>query len=220
MNREDILSTLAGLDAENDDHWTKDGMPLIAALGFKLGEVKRKDITEAAPNFTRETMNLGEAPLDPPKDEDTSPEDEERKLEDLEGKELDEFTENLEQLNVGVEDLIAQRKDLEERLAAIGVEVEKARVARQKVSDELDQVITALGSQGTLTLAQQLDLYRKSQKKVRATRVLKAHAASQALANVGLEPKSLMSGTPLDESMRKRKPGRGSQRPNYPVKTE
>ncbi len=52
IEKEQILEALQTLDTENDEHWTNQGLPAVAALG--IDDLKRKDITEAAPHFTRE----------------------------------------------------------------------------------------------------------------------------------------------------------------------
>lgn len=53
----DIKTALSQLDPMNDDHWTSDGSPRMDAVAKILGDesVKRKDVTDAAPDFTRDT---------------------------------------------------------------------------------------------------------------------------------------------------------------------
>lgn len=45
------------LDVANDDHWTMNGLPMVFTLQelTQNGDLKRSDITNAAPNLTRET---------------------------------------------------------------------------------------------------------------------------------------------------------------------
>lgn len=50
--KELIIDALKTLDPKNDEHWTNDGQPAVAALG--IVDLKRKDITDAAPHFSRE----------------------------------------------------------------------------------------------------------------------------------------------------------------------
>ena len=51
-----IKEALAKLDPFDDDHWTADGAPTIAAVTDAFGDkVTRKEITEADPLFSRET---------------------------------------------------------------------------------------------------------------------------------------------------------------------
>ena len=52
-----IQTALELLDPANDEHWTADGLPRVDVVAELLGDsnVKRSDITDAAPNFTRES---------------------------------------------------------------------------------------------------------------------------------------------------------------------
>lgn len=58
-----ILTALKQLDPANAEHWTGDGAPRLDVLAklMKVSNVKRGDVTEAAPLFTRENPSL-EAP--------------------------------------------------------------------------------------------------------------------------------------------------------------
>jgi len=55
-----IIKALPQLDAKNDDHWTSDGLPRLDVLAklMKVSNVKRGDVTEAAPNFTKDNPTL------------------------------------------------------------------------------------------------------------------------------------------------------------------
>lgn len=70
---EEILEAVRGLDPNNDEHWTADGQPRLDAVENLLGgDVSRKAVTNAAPDFTRQVArNLVDAPEDrePPVDE-------------------------------------------------------------------------------------------------------------------------------------------------------
>lgn len=58
-----ILTALKQLDPANADHWTGDGAPRLDVLAklMKVSNVKRGDVTEAAPHFTKDNPTL-EAP--------------------------------------------------------------------------------------------------------------------------------------------------------------
>ncbi len=61
----DIRETLMNLDALDDDMWTADGAPKIAAVASALNRVVlRKEIVDAAPGFTRENMKIDGYPGD------------------------------------------------------------------------------------------------------------------------------------------------------------
>jgi len=52
-----INEALSKLDPEDDKHWTAAGLPEMAIVeelaGFESSDIKRKDVTEARPGFTR-----------------------------------------------------------------------------------------------------------------------------------------------------------------------
>lgn len=50
----EVLKALQGLDPQNDEHWTDQGLPRLAALG---GKYSREQITQAAPDFNRATAH-------------------------------------------------------------------------------------------------------------------------------------------------------------------
>lgn len=51
MRPEEIRAKLQTLDVKNDDLWTEDGVPVLAAIG----QVTRAQVTAAAPTFSRKT---------------------------------------------------------------------------------------------------------------------------------------------------------------------
>lgn len=58
MNIQDALDEL---DPTDDDQWTADGMPRVDVVAELVGSasLKRADITNARPDFTRESSNIG-----------------------------------------------------------------------------------------------------------------------------------------------------------------
>lgn len=52
----DLKQTLKLLEHNNDEHWTTEGLPVIAVVSALLGrQVTRKEITEMDPTFSRQT---------------------------------------------------------------------------------------------------------------------------------------------------------------------
>lgn len=53
--QEDIIKALTQLDSGNDEHWTDDGLPRVDVVQklLKDPDVRRKDINEASPGFSR-----------------------------------------------------------------------------------------------------------------------------------------------------------------------
>lgn len=71
----DIKEALIKLDTIDDEHWTEDGLPAVAAVSELVGsKVSRKDITDAAPKFTRENTDLsGPTPEAPEQEKSSDP---------------------------------------------------------------------------------------------------------------------------------------------------
>lgn len=63
----DIKDALKKLDVNNDDHWSKGGMPLVDVVSHFHGSVlTRAEISEAWPGFTRDVAREGEQPPSAP----------------------------------------------------------------------------------------------------------------------------------------------------------
>lgn len=76
----DIKDALMNMDALDDDQWTGDGAPKLGVLSEAVGEkVKRSDVMEIAPEFSRENMVI-------PTEDDTSDEDEAKAAAEAEAK--------------------------------------------------------------------------------------------------------------------------------------
>lgn len=70
VSADDIKAALAKLDPANDEHWTTDGLPRLDAVEAMVGSaVSRKDITNAAPEFTR---GVAQSVVDEARDEETA----------------------------------------------------------------------------------------------------------------------------------------------------
>lgn len=54
----ELFEKLKTLDPKNDEHWTDQGLPRVSVLGIQ--GLNRKDITDAAPLFTRDNPALPE----------------------------------------------------------------------------------------------------------------------------------------------------------------
>lgn len=81
---EEILEAVRSLDPNNDEHWTADGLPRLDAVENLLGgDVNRKAVTNAAPDYSRSVARElvdadGEPPADePPVDKDEVPAEDE-----------------------------------------------------------------------------------------------------------------------------------------------
>ena len=88
----EIKEALAQLDGIDDSHWTADGAPAVEAVSEIVGQkVTRAQITDAAPKFSRENMDLEEI-----NDEETTNAEEEglrEGQEEVDASILEDFTE-------------------------------------------------------------------------------------------------------------------------------
>ncbi len=67
-----IEKALAALDPNDDDHWTADGLPRVDAVAVLInGDVTRREITNAAPTLTRDSV------IDPEEESEEEEEEEE-----------------------------------------------------------------------------------------------------------------------------------------------
>lgn len=64
--KEDIVAALLKLDSGNDNHWTDDGAPRVDIVQQLTGDndVRRKDINEASPGFSRAVPGATTEPED------------------------------------------------------------------------------------------------------------------------------------------------------------
>ena len=59
----DIREALSQLDSMNDDHWTGDNVPRLDVLSDLVGrKVTRKEVFDAAPKFSRSSMEIPTEP--------------------------------------------------------------------------------------------------------------------------------------------------------------
>lgn len=219
--KEEIREALTKLDPANDDHWTGEGYPAIDAVNKLVpGTVKRAEITEAAPTFTRENPKLDAEPLpkEQPPTEPLAGQDQ------GEGDDEDDAINTEAQNDAGAEpepepegeDGEDELDELEAAVRAADKEVEKAQAEldeRRKVLDaairKRDSLIKARESnrpKHANILA--IQGYLKRQKQVRG---VKADIATQ-LKEAGVTAQLLQGRAPIDMAMA-RKTQRGANRP-------
>jgi signal recognition particle GTPase len=193
MNPDVIKDALLKLDVNDDDKWTMDGLPKVDALG--IADIKRKDITNVAPFFTRTNPEIS-SDEDGATDEDNQ---EEATVEEV------EFTESDV---VGNDDLdtrqIKAKKVLEEKLAVLN-QAKKEYELAEKILDDIEIQIAKTG-RGQSTQQDIIDHIRNQhdQRMKRAERM-------QAVIQAGIVP-NYASKSPIDQAMAN-KNTRGTQRP-------
>lgn len=214
----DIREALSKLDLFDDSQWTDEGSPKIDAVKQLLGRpVKREEIINAAPHFSRENPIIeGLDEVDVIDDEvldveplaDNSFIEAFKSLEPMQPavflgflqrvpKEL--LQELLEVMQAQQREIAQAKKDLEEKDRMIRVEIlhTKARIQRE-IPDISDREANML--------------YIKRQQEIRAQK----YAATSALLK-GIDPRTLDPRAQIDRAMAK-KTARGGNRPQIPRK--
>ncbi len=140
-NQEDILEVLHGLDPENDEQWTGDGLPRMDQ--FSEGTT-RADVTDVAPKFTRATLDFS---LESLSEEDGELETEE---------DLEEQLLKAEAALLKVEAAIVAAQTEYDKLSARRDRLVEAQIARQKP--------------GHLQTVDEIQLFLARQKEIRLQR--------------------------------------------------
>ncbi len=219
MKNEALTKALASLDAENDEHWTADGLPRVDVVeGLLGGKADRQAITEAAPHFTRDAWRAQKA-AQPPTDEKPTIAEIETAMDEGKNPEIkadgtvtfDELTEQ-EQL---VATLDEQAHEKLEEIREAEAEVAAAQKRVVALNAEHDQLrFKRESAMPSPTHQESIRAYIDSQNKIRAERVARRNKALE-----GLKPSDLRKGSPLDEAHQRRNQ-RGTKRPGrLPLQT-
>lgn len=210
-----LTQALATLDPDNDDHWTADGLPLvhIVATAVQNQDITRQQITEAAPDFTRDTWRKQKAdmvdaqastgdelktPAAPEPDEPEKVVAADLAMEILDGMSDVEKADVYDRQSLAkAEEIVQARKDVETTKAAV-----------LSLTREHDQMVFLRERhKPSPTDAQATRAYITNQNALRSEKV-----ALRDEVLKGLKPEDLMRGSPLDEA-HKRRNKRGTKRP-------
>lgn len=211
-----IQQALTQLDPTNDDHWTADGLPRMDVVEGIVGDtkIKRKDVTDAAPKFTRESA---QAALEPAASaEEATAADEPEEATDAEH---DPFA----ILNMGPADFcqneatmlsfradaeivmnvfIAEKKAFEEKIKAVG-----------RACQMVDRLLTRINNAKPQADTAEVRAYLEMQAKTRAA----IAERTRAFMEEGIDParlaRALQGKSQLDLALSQRKPKPGSTRP-------
>lgn len=212
-----INEALSELDKTNDDHWTKDGAPRLDVVSELVGkEVKRKDVVDADPEYTRESRP------DAPADKDESvPEPEPYADESVEEEKPRDPYAILEKPRTELfrdeASLIAFREDA----STIINDWDKERKALTKKIESLsrilqraDRMLTHINNAKPNSDTADVRAYLEGQKKVRAERANRALALRERGLTLEAVANSIIGKAPLDMALNQRKPKPGSTRPD------
>lgn len=207
----DIREALASLDATDDSLWTEGGMPKVSVIRelTENNSLERRDITDAAPQFTRDNPVV-----------EIEEEDEEGGEEDAEEKEEEVI--NVDDLPVDSVEFykVVQsmtREEAEAAAQAVSQILSEYKEAARDLQKEMDRLSINLQNAKQRVAAltprnqNQMDImaHIRKQNELRAQRAGVSRAAREklGLADISMDPRS-----PIDQAMA-RKTGRGKQRP-------
>lgn len=224
-----IKQALSRLDVANDDHWTADGMPRVDVVACLTGNdtVKRADITQAAPQLTRQSPadqenGDGEAHEGRSEETEARPVDPPEVIDDDDGSKIVQEP-NPHELPPGpnadkVAGLLERQAELQERLVAAQQAATEAKRHEAEINAEVN------------TLNREIDTLEKADPNF-GIRGVKAYLASQhrvRMEKAGRVAKfmdgmrhgevrdALITKSKLDTALSGRKPPLGSGRPNFP----
>lgn len=180
-----LKTALLSLSVENDNHWTKAGLPRLETLKFLTGDpsLTQEIVSAEIPGFNREAASL---PLQPPVTNVV-------KIEDAKPKEVVNESSLSDQLVVEQLKLEQIRKTLDE--------VEKELVRQSAVVSELAEAVSI--ELGVETSQDAIITYLKSQQTVLEERA----ARQKMIAESGINLKELAQGlkSPLDSSLARKR---------------
>jgi len=226
------IAALGRLDPKNDSHWTSDGLPRLDSVKLFASDpaLTREAVTAAAPGFSRSSPVLpGEpaagATIDPAPEQGAgtlatvAPVAAQPGAIDGGGDGTEEDGDGVGATGDASEpqgtDTQAALQAAHERLEQASARKAQADQEHQKAVEELDAAIIANSKSGTQeTLADHLRGYLDSQRAALQRR----GEQQQRIRDAGINLKDLLpSRAPLDVALA-RKTGRGTQRPNLPLK--
>lgn len=232
----DIAEALHQLDPHDDSHWTDGGAPRIDAVSELVGEkVTRKQITDAAPDLTRDRLlpdpDAVVVEQEPDQEPDQDPDQEPDADADADFDHVtmatmveveDEEVVSLPPAQVyndavlidrATEEFTRQSNQLVQRRAAIDAKLAELSVR----SERLQKARTILYRRGLVPKGPSpIAAYLEQQRKVRAEKTDRALRFIEAGTSAEDVRNALTTKSKLDQVMSQRR-GRGGQRPAYPV---
>jgi len=232
-DKEQIVTALAQLDPLDDDQWTTDGAPRVDAVEKLLGsDIKRQDIIDAAPHFSRETAGQ-------------LPEDEDAQEGDVQGEGSQEVTETpdvvedddeleflldddeddfVDTLTMTQDEIITDPDMLQLYIIQAGdkfnelVQMQERIKGELKLWSERQQIAERILSRrypghGKKSTSEVIRQYLDAQVEAREKRAAAATAFIMGGTNPGDVAKALAGASALDKAMSQRKPKPGATRP-------
>ncbi len=241
----DIKEALSQLDPLNDDHWTSDGAPRMDAIEAIVGDksITRKDVVNAAPDFTREKAGRPSEDDDQSEAQENSgeqeqqqpnPDDEQGGANDQQDPDLDEQDQDEQDQDDAPElEIPTGLSEAEFFRWMLTVHPDNLLELEETLKDQINQI-----AQG---IEQAKEVMARTRRAATATRqrisqvvpgssnqeaigdFIKAQAAARAAKVArrneilkGVKPDELDPRAPIDAAMA-RKTKRGTQRPVRPI---
>lgn len=218
----DIKEALAQLDSMEDSHWTADGAPAVDAVSALMEKkVTRAEITNAAPKFSRENMDLTEVETTNAVSEEGQGQEEVIVDEELDTSVLEEFVEMEPMLPNELADKVLSKinpkllpeveRMLSEQIAM--VEAKEREVEEMKRKLKLGKALTQTWIKQLIPDMSNQEAIQAYIRSSAANRAAKAAEIQRVLG--GLKPADIAKLDPraaIDKAFA-RKTARGGQRP-------
>lgn len=227
-----IKEALEKLDPTDDSQWTADGAPLVDLVSKLHGKVlTRKEITDEAPNFNRESWaktltDLSEAGFSEPSSEEAV---DQTATEEAVADESDEAAEEvatIETVTLSVDEALAlTSQDFIDQPAlcelAIGVFDAQAAALKEGVKKLQEQIEVLLNRSASLQDFQRklmppqnaIKDYIAGQNKIREQKAARTEAFLANGTNAADLKNALTTKSPIDAALGNRKPEPGTTRP-------
>jgi len=220
-----ILTALSLLDATNDDHWTANGSPRMDVIHALTGDdtITRKMVTDANPQFTRQTLaetpDKAEDEVQPDPEPDPEPEVQDGTQPDPEpAVDAGPYI-----LDMPFEDIVQSEERLMAYSAEALVRVNELTKQKKVIEDEIT-LISDRSAHVTMYLQRMkrarpnsdtegVRSYLEGQRQIRAERAARAQAFLERGVDANLLVGQLNSKSQLDQALNQRKPALGSTRP-------
>lgn len=222
------IAALQQLDPKNDNHWTSDGLPRLETVRLMAGDAQltREAVSAAMPGFTRAKAVPAQAPIPAMSEQGTSapaiaaP----AALQPVAQPESSDDTPRTEPGSDNAADDQTEQGDAEaeDPIAAATARVEIASAAQAQANQEysqavaeLDGLIDAAAREGAQeTLAQQVRAYHQRQ----LAALQQRGDQQRRLRDANIDLKALLPQRSQLDSALARKTGRGTNRPNLPLR--
>ena len=222
-----LLAALRKLDKDDDNHWTADGLPIVAIVQELAADtsITRKMITSAIPGYTRESLQMeaesGEPDAQKPESDAQKAESDAQKAEgDAPEPDAPEETEplaaNAPRVYQTVDDVRAHMAELEVEGTELARVVNASQERIKTINIIMSQISTLIPDsmadhQGNMTAIQRYIA------QCQQTRVEKAERVTEFLKH-GVDLAALNPKSKIDQALNNRNRNPANKRAKWPLK--